>query len=373
MYATCLFCTKPLGKNETFETFPVGQRLAFDAAKGRLWVVCPHCERWNLTPLEDRWEAIETAEKLFRDSRRRVSTDNIGLSKLRDGTTLVRIGAPQRPEFAAWRYGDQFGRRRRRQIAIAGAGLGALAAVAIGGATAGVGIGGFGWLLARAGGSIIRGSPEAVVAKIRKPTGEVLRVRRRHLLETSIMPGTNSPFAIDLRYAGGGSRFEGADAMRIASIVVPAANRFGGNKKTVAEAVGSIEESGGTEGFLDRISKVAAVTTRALDHPRDATGSWVLPQTRFGFGGLELGRSRWRRGRRWSSSEWSTGLFGMDSVQRLALEMALHEDAERAALEGELDELERAWQEAEEIANIADNLLVPESLSGTLDKMRGKS
>jgi hypothetical protein len=63
----------------------------------------------------------------------------------------------------------------------------------------------------------------------------------------------------------------------------------------------------------------------------------------------------------------------MDSVQRLALEMALHEDAERAALEGELDELERAWQEAEEIANIADNLLVPESLSGTLDKMRGKS
>ena len=75
MYATCLFCNKPLGKNETFETFPVGKRLAFDPAKGRLWVVCPNCERWNLTPLEDRWEAIETAEKLFRESRRRVSTD----------------------------------------------------------------------------------------------------------------------------------------------------------------------------------------------------------------------------------------------------------------------------------------------------------
>ena len=108
MYATCLFCNKPLGRNETFETFPVGKRLAFDAAKGRLWVVCPHCERWNLTPLEDRWEAIESAEKLFQDARQRVSTDNIGLAKLRDGTTLVRIGAPQRPEFAAWRYGDQF-------------------------------------------------------------------------------------------------------------------------------------------------------------------------------------------------------------------------------------------------------------------------
>src|SRR6185437_157840 len=59
MYSTCLFCNKTLGANETFETFPVGKRIAFDAAKGRLWVVCPHCERWNLSPLEERWEAIE--------------------------------------------------------------------------------------------------------------------------------------------------------------------------------------------------------------------------------------------------------------------------------------------------------------------------
>jgi len=65
-------------------------------------------------------------------------------------------------------------------------------------------------------------------------------------------------------------------------------------------------------------------------------------------------------------------LFGLDPVQRLALEMALHEDAERAALEGELGELERAWQEAEEIAGISDNLLLPESLTGALDKLRRK-
>ena len=142
MYATCLFCNKPLGANEALETFPVGKRLAFDAAKGRLWVVCPHCERWNLSPLEERWEAIESAERQFRDTRRRVSTDNIGLAKLRDGTTLVRIGQPLRPEFAAWRYGDQFGRRRRQALALSGItvvtaaalyGLGPLLGVAIGG------------------------------------------------------------------------------------------------------------------------------------------------------------------------------------------------------------------------------------------------
>src|SRR6476660_9368180 len=167
MYATCLFCQKDLGRNESFETFPVGRRLAFDAAKGRLWVVCSHCERWNLSPLEERWEVIEQAERYYRDSKRRVATDNIGLSKLRDGTTLVRIGEPMRPEFAAWRYGDQFGRRRRRQILIATGGVAALGALVTVGISAGVGIGGFGWIMARSAKSIVQGSPESVVAKIK--------------------------------------------------------------------------------------------------------------------------------------------------------------------------------------------------------------
>ncbi|WP_419941959.1 hypothetical protein [Candidatus Palauibacter sp.] len=54
MYQTCMFCKKPLGSNEVVETFPVGRRLAFDVAKGRLWVVCRKCLRWNLTPLDER-------------------------------------------------------------------------------------------------------------------------------------------------------------------------------------------------------------------------------------------------------------------------------------------------------------------------------
>src|SRR5688500_1795019 len=65
VYATCLFCHAPLGRNETLESFPVGRRLAYDAERGRLWVVCRRCERWNLTPLEERWEAIEAAERLY--------------------------------------------------------------------------------------------------------------------------------------------------------------------------------------------------------------------------------------------------------------------------------------------------------------------
>ncbi|MDH3570746.1 MAG: hypothetical protein OER89_11260, partial [Gemmatimonadota bacterium] len=85
----------------------MGRRLAFDPTKGRLWVVCRKCERWNLTPLEERWEAFEECERLFRATRIRASTDNIGIAKLKEGLELVRIGEPLRPEFAAWRYGDQ--------------------------------------------------------------------------------------------------------------------------------------------------------------------------------------------------------------------------------------------------------------------------
>lgn len=43
-----------------------------------------------------------------------VSTDNIGLAHPREGLAPVRIGEPERPDFAASRCGDQFGRRRRR-------------------------------------------------------------------------------------------------------------------------------------------------------------------------------------------------------------------------------------------------------------------
>jgi len=346
MYATCLFCNRPLGRNETLESFPVGRRLAYDAAKGRLWVVCTHCERWNLTPLEERWEAIEQAETLYRDTRRRVATDHIGLAKLRDGTELVRIGEPLRPEFAAWRYGDQFGRRRRRQILIAGAGVTALGGLAVGGAVAGVGIGGFGWLLARAGRRVIEGSPEAVVARVTTQDGATLRVRRRHLAETTLVRGTEGPLALDLRYAGGQSHFEGREAMRIASLVIPHVNRYGGARQTVAEAVSSLEKDGGAEGYIDRLAGRSHVITRPLD-----TTS---------------------RRRRWNTEMSKWGLFGLSTVDRLALEMALHEEAERRALQGELTELERAWREAEEIAAIADDMFVPSAITRAIERMRGK-
>ena len=228
-----------------------------------------------------------------------------------------------------------------------GAGLGALGAIVAGGAAVGVGVGGFGWLLARVGSGIVRGNPETVVARIRAPGGDVLRVRRRHLLETSIEPAESGLLAVNLRFAGGSRRFEGEQAMHVASRIVPAANRFGGSRQTVAQAVGVIEDAGSPESFLDKLAQASRVTSQI----RRPSGAFV---EFTGWGGAVVARRRASRMR-----DWSTGLFALDPVQRLALEMALHEEAERAAMQGELAMLETAWREAEEIASIADSLLVP--------------
>ena len=344
MYATCLFCNQPLGTNTSFDAFPVGRRLAFDAAKGRLWVVCRKCERWNLSPSEERWETIERAEQLYRDSRRRVATAEIGLARLADGTELVRIGEPLRPEFAAWRYGDQFGRRRTRQLLVAGAGLAAVGGIVAGGAALGVSVGGFAWGLMRVGRVAIHGSGETIVARVRADDGRVLPVRRRHLAESSLSRGSDGTLAIDLRYKNGQSRFEGPEATRIAGLVVPAVNRFGGSRRMVADAVQEIEQEGGPERYVERLARRAEVTT-ALRAPR---------------------RGRWgRRGQ-----VGSTGLYGLTPVDRLGLEMALHEETERRAMAGELALLELAWRDAEEVAAIADDMFLPAGVWSALERMR---
>ena len=346
MYATCLFCNRSLGHNESVEHFPVGRRLAFDAARGRLWVVCPACERWNLTPLEERWEAIEDCERLYRGTRLRAATDQIGLARLRDGTELVRIGQPLRPEFAAWRYGDQFGRRRRRQMIIAGAGLGAIGAVVAGGVAVGASVGGVGWMLVRLAQSAIKGNPRSVAARIRTDDQQVLRVRLGHLSETTLARGTSAPLSLDLRHEGGRRRFEGAEAMRVAATLMPKVNRYGGTRQTVAQAVTAIEETRGSEGYLETLARAAHVYTAPPAKPiRRLTLMHDMPDT---------------------------GLLGLTPVQRLAFEMSLHEEAERRAMEGELGDLERAWREAEEIAGIADDLLVPAGVSSRIEQFRNR-
>jgi len=350
MYSTCLFCNRPLGDNEAIEEFPVGRRLAFDAAKGRLWVVCRRCERWNLSPLETRWEAIEACERRFHDTRLRVSTDEIGLARLPEGLELVRIGEPQRPEFAAWRYGDQFGRRRQRAIAYSAAGAAGLGLVVVGGAAAGLSIGGgwYGFI-----GMFNHWKEERTVARVRDEAGNPIRVQGKHLLESRILPMDSSDgWALELAHVQGWKKgsskkkqmdrliLEGDTAVRIGGQLMARVNRRGGKKETVQAAVRQIEESGHPETFLRDAARVS-------DRLRE-DGAMALEEKR------QRKKVRAKHTRKGS-------LQALPSDMKLALEMATQEQAEREALEGELTVLAAAWQAAEEVAAIADNLFVPQS------------
>jgi len=227
---------------------------------------------------------------------------------------------------------------------VAGAGLVAVGGLVVGGATLGVAVGGFGWMISRLGQQVIHGSGETIVARIRTEAGEVLPVRRRHLAESTLEHASDGALAIELRYKNGRSRFEGPDALRVASLVIPAVNRFGGSRRTVAAAVGEIEQVGGPERYVEQLARRGAEMTAVRGRPH-----------------------RWgRRGR-----IGRTGLYGLAPIDRLALEMALHEDAERRAIAGELAQLADAWRDAEEIAAIADDLLVPAGVRAALARMRG--
>ena len=113
--------------------------------------------------------------------------------------------------------------------------------------------------------------------------------------------------------------FEGKDAHRAISAILPKMNEMGGKPKIVQEAVSRIELLGHPQRF------VSSVVARPTYKDKGVPGH----------------------------------IYTMPKPTRLALEMALHEEQERRALEGELWRLEKAWEEAEEIAAIADNLLLP--------------
>jgi hypothetical protein len=329
VYSTCLFCNRDLGRNEVVEHFPVGRRLAFDGAKGRLWVVCTLCERWNLSPLEERWEAIEECERLFSATRLRVSTENVGLARLAEGLTLIRIGVPQRPEMAAWRYGDQFGRRRRTAFTKVGLGLGLLGAMAIGGAAAGIGIASFGGIFVNLGQRIVKGNEKAVVARIPGPDGDVREIRRKNLEHVSLTPGRGAvEFAISIKVKTDTLHYTGDRALRVAGVLLPSINRYGGSRRQVESAVRVLDEAGDPhEVFRSSLF--------------NSPGSVYRP------------------------------LHKLDYPLRLALEMAAHEETERRALEGELALLENAWREAEEIAEISDNMFLPPTIDDWLARLRG--
>lgn len=336
MYSTCLYCHTSLGRNEAIESFPVGRRLAFDAKRGRLWVICRACDNWNLSPLEQRWEAVEECERSYRATPIRVSTDNIGLATLASRVELVRVGKPLRPEFAAWRYGTRLGRRPLVRMAQSAASATASAAATGAAMTFGItaslvelaatvtGMYGMRSLIQRPLESLeSRLHYDRVLAHVRTPDGTLRALRFSHIARLEVIPGFDrGAWKFRIAHQDGITDLDGPSAGPIAGKLLSRLNARGNSSGQVRRAARLITDLGDAERFIHH--------------------SGIVRHTR----------------RRKNTIFWNddVGVLGLTSTERLALEIAVHEDAERLAMQGELAALETAWRDAEEIAAISDTL-----------------
>jgi hypothetical protein len=350
MYSTCLHCTKDLGTNEVVETLPIGRRLAFDASQGRLWVVCRHCAKWNLVPFDTRLESIDACERLYRDTKTRYATDNIGLARVKEGLELVRIGEPLRPEFASWRYGEQYKRRRRKHQLVAGAAAGVVVAGFLGLGAAGVSLGAFLYGAQQ----LTRKTYEGVLARRRRIIIEhpetATRVRLADWSSHHATLSWERPDGPSLLVPSNGQdihsieflRWQDVEAKAVGRRMLGSANLLLGEQHDLELAADLLANHAGDLGDWTR--RRAASLTRYLG-PR----KWDETLTK-GWA---------QRPPIWDRLECDHLILGqLVPHERLAVEMWLSEDAERIWLEGELKLLEHEWRQAERLAKIADDLVL---------------
>lgn len=327
MYTRCLVCSTPFEANESLEHLPRGKRLAFDPGRGRLWVICRACKRWSLTPIEERWEALEELEKLATDRARLLSsTDNIALLRA-ENLEIVRVGRAERTEEAWWRYGRELANRRQSYKRLSLAGTLAAGAVAAGGwATGGMTFLGMWFIMGHAPDSLTD------AARWLRFGGAAWRGRRAcercgHVFTAlkygdrgglGLFPGTE-PGDVELvhrcpkcgQYKDGGIRLTGDEADRTLRRVLAYHHFAGASERRVVSASRLIQEAGS---------------------PRD------------------LARIVVKDGRR---------LGDLQRTGAIALEIAANESAEQHMLELELAELEAHWRREEELAGIVDGELTP--------------
>ena len=323
MFATCAFCSGRLDGDGGPSGLGVGRRLAFDEWKARLWVVCPKCGRWNLTPFDDRLERIETLARLAPQGRLLASTDQVALIRWQT-YDLVRVGRPPRVELAAWRYGERLKQREREKarivIPVAAATLGLTIAL-----NAAVG-GSFAFLIANSaslGESIYLGIVGNRLVALAEPPlcaacGAVMTVRARHVRRARLIADREADIALVLdcpRCDREGALLTGADAARALRQGLTYLNARRSGRRRAAQAAREVDVAGGPDQLVRHLARQDVLIHRIPDE------------------------------------------------RRLALEMAIDEQIE-------VRELERQWREAEEIAEIADGpLTMPGDVAEELGRL----
>ena len=310
MYTTCAFCNGRLRGDGGPSGLGVGRRLAYDESRGRLWVICPSCARWNLTPFDDRLERIEAVARAAREGQVRASSGQVSLIHWRE-YEFVRVGQPPRTELAHWRYGERLRARERERarvvvpLTIAAVGLGVAANVWAGGS--------FGfviWNFGRVADVIYIESLGLRRVPLAEPPvcaacGSVMRLRARHLRHGRLVSDARADlaFLIDCPRCGQeGALLIGAEAAQALRRALTFLNARRSVRGHAEQAAMEVDRRGGAEGLIQQLSR------------RD-------PE-----------------------------LDQLHAESRLALEIAVDEVSE-------IRELERHWQEAEDLATISDGML----------------
>jgi hypothetical protein len=357
MYTDCVSCDRDLGRNSEIPGFAVGRRLAFDRGTGRLWVICPSCEEWNLALLETRWEAVEACERLATEAEARVSGASIGLAVTRGGLELLRVGGFERDEIANWRYGRVIKRRRRWALGAMGVLAAAVGAVGL-------------WA-----GRVARSEVVALFVVIVLGTnawwyyhhvaGALAFGRTSRGTRFLVWGFRFSRVRVDVRATDGEpalivpgilgtSTFRGRDALEVLARLLARRSWTSLGDADIPEAVDRVS-------VAERPEVVYAQPRRKRKGKRKKTPLFPVaapPPT-----------SAWRRLA--SLSRDGLVLRDLDLVEQLALEMALREEIERLDLAGEAVVALPEWTDADEVGRISDDLLLPERVRAWM-RSRGR-
>jgi len=195
-----------------------------------------------------------------------------------------------------------------------------------------------------------------VLLRARDEFGYPITVRYAHLGSAELVrPEKDMPWRLTIAHDAGVTTLAESPALRIAGKMLATLNFGAATDAEVHHAVSKLDDAGDPEGYFTRVASLAIRTSWGRFPNARVDGA---PEPKGTFAerlALQLSnRSFWGRGG--TGSEEHTPLFRLPAVDRLALEMAANEDIERRALLGELEALRAAWQEAEEIAAIADEM-----------------
>lgn len=348
MYTNCLRCGRSLGRNSELADLPIGRCIAFDRDKGRVWVVCTRCRQWNLLPLEERWEALEEAERIATTAESRVEGGRIGLARTAGGLELLRATGVPDSDIANWRYGRRLQRRRSLLLWIGGASM--VLAVALGtraGLISGsLDFGIYAGLFAALWLGIVWRDPQRLWMKVVPEIGESERVWQWQWHQIRFERSSPAaPPSLVVPRSSGELHLQGPFAAAFLASFLPRVNRSACSGASIDRAVARVAEAERKHGGEPpKPLPKKRGSHRMSTEPDPAPARPLRPWERLAARNL------------------TRPLVALDPEQRLALEMAATEEIEQLQLSRRATEALGEWPEQEEIAAIADDLLIPDSI-----------